>query len=84
MPAWAERLLATGERPAEGAEGFDDYIGWLFFNDEIVGLPDPMSESGLQLWGERHAKVNADESRSGRSAYRQRRSRRGGSATGTS
>ena len=55
MPTWAERLLSTGERPAEGEDGYDDYIDWVYFNGEIVGLPDPMSEGGLSLWGDRHA-----------------------------
>jgi hypothetical protein len=52
VPAWAERLLATGEPPAEDDPDHDAYFGWRFGLDAPVpGLPhadtDPKAHAQL-------------------------------------
>jgi hypothetical protein len=54
VPAWAERLLATGRKPDWTDPDHDEYAGW-FCGDEVPGLPDAHSPEGFQLWGDGHA-----------------------------
>jgi hypothetical protein len=48
-PEWVARLLLTGERPAEGQDGFHEWFSWYFCAEPVVGLPDADSEAGRKL-----------------------------------
>jgi hypothetical protein len=39
MPEWATRLLETGEQPAPDSPDADQFFGWAFLNEVVVGLP---------------------------------------------
>jgi hypothetical protein len=55
-PEWVRRLLADGQPPRTGDDGYDQYFGWLFCSEAVPGLPDPMSTEGYQLWRRSPAK----------------------------
>jgi hypothetical protein len=39
MPNWAVRLLETGEEPARDSPDADQFFGYAFCNEVVVGLP---------------------------------------------
>jgi hypothetical protein len=39
MPAWAQRLLETGEEPARDSPDADQFFGYAFCQESVVGLP---------------------------------------------
>jgi len=51
VPAWAQRLLETGEEPARDSPEYDAFFGYAFCNEAVPGLP-PADEL---LWGARGA-----------------------------
>jgi hypothetical protein len=48
MPAWAVRLLETGEEPARDSPDADQFFGWAFCQEAIVGL----SPADQLLWSD--------------------------------
>jgi hypothetical protein len=53
---WVERYLATGEEPPDdGGRDRDEFLGWLFFDEPIPGLPAPWSDEWRNLLAGRNA-----------------------------
>jgi hypothetical protein len=49
MPTWAERLLA-GELPPTNSDEHQALIGWLYFEDQVPGLPPGDSADAWRIW----------------------------------
>jgi hypothetical protein len=49
MPLWAVRLVEDGIEPAEDEPGRDQWFGWRFCSERVLGLPDCDTDEGLTI-----------------------------------
>jgi hypothetical protein len=56
VPDWARKFVETGEEPPDdGGRDRDQYVGWLFWDEHVPGLPDDGEEAAKLLRARRRA-----------------------------
>jgi hypothetical protein len=48
-PQWARDLVERGVEPPTNSEAEVAYVGWLFFDESVPGLPPAESDEGWQI-----------------------------------
>lgn len=48
-PDWVAAFRDHQQAPPDGSEGRDSFIGWLFFDEPVPGLPEPDSREAYAL-----------------------------------
>ncbi len=56
VPAWVGKMLETGQPPARDAPGHSEFMGWIFFNELVRGLPDDQNLKHKMMMAAKNAK----------------------------